>query len=605
VNDDANSAAMSGPSTPREMSGGLAPFRPSEVEAGAGVPRDRSGRAVALIHSGRAKSRPLRGPLDSARGERSSLSVFLAASLFASAALADDAPQGAPRRFALFVGNNEGGSGTRPLLYSRDDAERLHDVFMRLGGVRPEDGMLLLDGTAEQVLTALGELERRARDARAKGERTALFFYYSGHAKDGALRLGGTQLPFESVKARLAQGPADMRVAVFDACRSGSVTRTKGARRAPAFEVETDTTRAAKGLVILTSSAADEDSQESDAIGASYFSYHLATGLLGGADQSGDGRVSLAEAYAYAYERTVASTADSAAGAQHPTFSFDLAGNGDLMLTDVVQRKEGLKVPASAPAGTYFLVDKRGVVVAEVVKGDGERMIALPPGDYRVKRRLADHLRIGDIAITAGQVTELNEASLKNAKFSDDPVKGTGISGTYASHWSFSASGTYQAVFDTPTSRGGYFPSSPVFGVEATIHNFFGRAFALALDAGYGTTSGVLTTALLQDVPYQYSLISVGASLFYEWNQAGTWVPFTGLRLGLNVMARSFPSMTVATQSYTTMSPGLVAGLKLRLSRGFSLEARGRLHYLLYNVDETRSLGYAELGLLLDYEFRE
>ncbi len=182
------------------------------------------------------------------------------------------------------------------------------------------------------------------------------------------------------MKERLARAPADVRVAVFDACRSGSLTRTKGVRHAPAFDVETDATRNAKGLVILTSSAADEDSQESDAIGASYFSYFLAAGLLGAADSGGDGRVSLSEAYAWAYERTVASTADSAAGAQHPTFSFDLAGNGDVVLTDVTQRQEGLRIPAGAPRGPCFVVDHRGVVVAELQVADGERRIGLASG---------------------------------------------------------------------------------------------------------------------------------------------------------------------------------------------------------------------------------
>ncbi len=526
--------------------------------------------------------------------------------VLAASVAAGATPTGPVHRFALFVGNNEGGDGTRALLYSRDDARRLHDVFLRLGGVQAEDAMLLLDESADDVLTALGELERRTKDARARGERTALFFYYSGHAKDGMLRLGPTKLPLESMKARLAQGPADIRVAVLDACRSGALTRTKGVRRAPAFEVENDTTRAAKGLVILTSSSSDEDSQESDLIGASYFSYHLATGLLGSADQNIDGRVSLAEAYAYAYERTVASTADSSGGPQHPTFSFDLAGNGDLMLTDVVHRKEGLRVPAEAPAGTYFLIDPRGVVVAELVKGDAERMIALPPGSYLAKRRLADRLRIGGFVIREGAVTTLDETSFRNAQFSDDPVKGTGISSTYLKHWSFSASGTYQAVFDRPTTAGGYFPSAPMVGAEASLHHFFGKGFGLSLDGMYGWTTGVLNTTFQKDVEYRYSVVSFGAGLFYEWNPEGRWVPFLGVHLAVNVMSRQFTTLAVApSQSFTTMSPGVTAGLKFRISSRFSVLARARVHYLLYNVDETRSLGYAEAGLLLDYEFRE
>lgn len=526
--------------------------------------------------------------------------------LVAIAAQAGEPASSGTRRFALFIGNNEGGEGTRPLLYAADDARRLHEVMVRLGGTAPGDAMVLVNERADDVLTALAELERRARDAGVRGERTALFFYYSGHAKDGALRLGNTKLPLESVKARLAQGPADIRVAVFDACRSGALTRTKGVRKAPSFEVETDATRSAKGLVILTSSASDEDSQESDTIGASYFSYHLASALLGSADQSGDGRVSLAEAYAYAYERTVAATADSAAGPQHPTFSFDLAGNGDLVLTDVVQRREGLRIPAAAPSGTYFLVDKRGVMVAEINKADAERTIALAPGTYTVKRRLPDRLRVGEVRIDEGQLATLDEAQLKNARFSDDPVKGTGLTSVYARHWSLSATGQYQAIFDAPTNAGGLFPSAPMVGGEATVHNFFGRGFAWSFDGQYGWSTGVVTSPRLgTPAGYRYSLVTVGTSLFHEWNEEGTWVPFVGARLSLSLMNREFDEPLFPRQGFTTMSPGVVAGVKYRLGRSFGVVARGRVHYLLYNVDETRSLGFAEVGLLLNYEFRD
>lgn len=506
------------------------------------------------------------------------------------------------RRFALIAGNDEGGSGTRELLYARDDARKLHAILTRVGGVRESDAMLLLNADADELLTALGELERRAKDARAKGERTSLFFYFSGHAKDGALRLGGSRLPMESLKARLAQSPSDMRVAVFDACRSGALTRTKGARRAPSFEVESDATRAAKGLVILTSSASDEDSQESDTLGGSYFSHHLASGLLGDADRSGDGRVSLSEAYGYAYERTVADTAESAAGAQHPTFSFDLAGNGDLVLTDFADRKEGLRFPAAAPAATYFLVNPKGFVVAELSKLQGvERLVALAPGRYFVKRRLADHLRVGEVSVAAGQLAVLDEAALKDTAFADDPVKGVERNAVYNRHWSIGATGSYQLVFDAPLSRGGTFPSAPIVGIDATFHNAFGKRFGVGIDGLYGFANGTLNTGVVS-AAYRYSLFSVGTTLLFEWPD-GTFVPSLGIRLGLNIMSREFPSSGLPAQSYQTFSPGLVLGMKLRLGRRFGISVRGRLHYLLYNVDEVRNFGYLELAAVLNYEF--
>jgi hypothetical protein len=520
------------------------------------------------------------------------------------AAAAEAGPTGPIRKFALVAGNDDGGEGTRSLQYARDDAKKLYEILTRVGGVKENDAMLLLNSSADELLIALGELERRSKDARARGERTSLFFYYSGHAKDGALRLGSSALPMESVKARLAQAPADVRVAVFDACRSGALTRTKGVRRAPAFEVESDATRPAKGLVILTSSASDEDSQESDAIGGSYFSHHLASGLLGDADRSGDGRVSLGEAYAYAYERTVADTAESAAGAQHPTFSFDLAGNGDLVLTDFAERKEGLKFPASAPAGTYFLVSPNGFVVAELAKQNGvERLIALAPGKYIVKRRLADHLRVGEVTVAAGQLAVLDEPSLKNTRFADDPVKGVERVLIYNRHWSFGVTGSWQQVFDAPVSRGGYFPSAPVLGLDGTFHNAFGRGFGVAIDGLYGFANGTLKSGLVS-AKFNYTLFSVGATGLYEWPE-GWWVPYVGIRLGLNIMARDFPGSGLPSQGYQTFSPGVVAGMKFRISKSFGIQVRGRLHYLLYNVDETRNFGYLELATVVTYEFRD
>ena len=121
----------------------------------------------------------------------------------------------------------------------------------------------------------------------------------------------------------------------------------------------------------------------------------------------------------------MADTAESAAGAQHPTFSYDLKGNADLVLTDFASRSEGIYVPAVAPAGIYYIVDGNGFIAAEIQKPvGGDRQIALPAGRYHVRRRLADRLRIGEIQIVAGQLTALDESRLRDAPFSDDPGQG-------------------------------------------------------------------------------------------------------------------------------------------------------------------------------------
>jgi hypothetical protein len=509
-------------------------------------------------------------------------------------------------RFAVIVGNDTGGGDTRPLLYARADARKVHDILTRLGGVRGDDAQLVLDGTAQDLLAALAQAERRAADARAHGERTALVLYYSGHAKDGALRLGDTRLPLDSLRARIAASPVDVRIAILDSCRSGELTRTKGstkgARRAPAFQIQAEGPRDAKGLVILTSSSSDEDSQESDLVGGSYFSHHLASGLLGGADKSGDGRVTLFEAYAYAYDRTVADTAETAAGPQHPTFSYDLAGNGDLVLTDVAARREGIYLPREAPGGVYYLVDRQGFVAAEIVKNEGDRRIALPPGRYRVKRRLADRLRVGEIEVASNQMITLDETRLRDAPFSDDPVKGAmRLDRIDVSRWTLGVGGGFQAVFDAPT-RESLFPPTGLVGVELQLRNFLRRDWVWGLDAAGGGANGAVTlTSSGTTAPFRFSELSFASSLVVEWPHR-LFTPFVGGRLALLLMTRRFDGDAFPAQYFSTASPGVVGGVTWRIARNWGVLLRGRVHYLLYNVDENRSLGFWELATAVSYD---
>ncbi|MFL5320530.1 MAG: caspase domain-containing protein [Myxococcaceae bacterium] len=508
------------------------------------------------------------------------------------------------RRFAVIAGNDEGGNGTRPLLYAQDDARKIYDILNRVGGVPTEDSELVLNGSAEDFLKALADTERKIVEAQKNGERTALFVYYSGHAKDGALRLGGSSVPFDALKARLSAAPADIKVGIFDSCRSGELTRSKGARRAPAFEIETAKNEATKGLVILTSSSSDEDSQESDQIAGSYFSHHLASGLLGDADRSGDGRVTLSEAYAYAYDRTVADTAASAAGPQHPTFSYDLAGNGDLVMTDVATHKEGLVLAKWAPEGAWFLVDPRGFVVAEIWKPkDVERRIAVAAGDYRVKRRLADRLRIGEVTVAGGKMTVIDDTELRDAPFTDDPVKGVATD-LRRSTWAFALSGNVQSFFDSPT-RSSLFPSAPMLGVEANVRHFLRKDWIFGFDLAFGgAQNGAVAVTPEYKVPFKYSQLSAGSSLTVEYpTGSGKWIPFVGGRMALLMMTREFDAAAdLPKQSFSTISPGLVGGLRYQLTWKFGVTLRGRVHYLLYNVDENRSLGYWEVATLLSYE---
>src|SRR5206468_4424785 len=183
---------------------------------------------------------PVRGGcpagLGRAAGPASPMSVSRA--LCAAVLLAALPALAEARRFALIVGDANGGAGTRPLRYAERDARRMHAILTRLGGVRPEDARLLTAATAEEVRSALGDLAARADQAKARGDETVLLVYYSGHAKDGDLRLGDTRMSLLELRDALRNAPADVRIGLLDSCQSGAITRAKGIRAAPAFDVQ-------------------------------------------------------------------------------------------------------------------------------------------------------------------------------------------------------------------------------------------------------------------------------------------------------------------------------------------------------------------------------
>lgn len=315
-------------------------------------------------------------------------------------------------RFALLVGANLGDRGEPVLHHAEDDAARLAQT-LRLLGEFPADQVVLMTGaTAAEMRDALIRLNARVRE-HSNG---VLVVFYSGHADAQALHMAGTHLPTAELKGLLVGSPAASRVLIVDACRSGSLVQLKGAHAAPAFVVPAFVEPVPEGFAVLTSSAASEDSQESIALGSSYFTYYVNSGLIGGADQDRDGAVTLSELYAFASSETRAATANSLAGPQNPTFQFALGGRHDLVLTHLGRRDLRLGTLRFEQPGRY-LVQRREVAglsppVAEVAARDAGAELALPPGRYRVTLRGDRDISERDFAIAGGETTQVDLAQL-------------------------------------------------------------------------------------------------------------------------------------------------------------------------------------------------
>ncbi|WP_426756898.1 caspase family protein [Myxococcus sp. Y35] len=286
------------------------------------------------------------------------------------------------RRFALLVGSSEGGEGRERLRYAGSDALAMSRVLEELGGVAVADRVLLLEADREGLLAALERMKLLVEAANAEGARSELVLYYSGHSDGDGLLPRGERLPYSALKQALRAVPVDVRIAILDSCGSGAVTRFKGGVHRPGFL--TDASSQVRGHAYLASSSADEVAQESDSIGASFFTHFLVTGLRGAADASGDGRVTLHEAYQFAFHETLARTERSQGGPQHAAYDIQLAGSGDLVLTDLRTSRVRLTVAADVQ-GRLFVRDWGNQLVAELQKPAGRRLaLGLEAGRYHV-----------------------------------------------------------------------------------------------------------------------------------------------------------------------------------------------------------------------------
>jgi hypothetical protein len=306
------------------------------------------------------------------------------------------------QRFAVLIGNDIGQPGEAPLRYAESDAARMADVLQSVAGFDAENVVILKARSAEAALNALITVNDRIRTSASGGE-SMLLVYYSGHGDRSALHLGPTQMQLGALERLVRGSAATVRLLIVDACHSGALTRVKGGRSAPRISVDAGQRLNGEGIVFLTSSSASEQAQESDDLGSSFFTHYLASGLLGAADQNGDGRVVLKEAYRHAYENTILASSRTEAGIQHPTFRDELGGQGDIVLSELAPTAASGRV--RLPSGTSFVLfprDGAGPAVFEVAANAAARVLHVKAGRYFVRGRGPDYLLEGPLDVPAG-----------------------------------------------------------------------------------------------------------------------------------------------------------------------------------------------------------
>ena len=131
------------------------------------------------------------------------------------------------QRFLLVIGANAGSSDRPRLQYALSDAERFARVMVDLGGVPVGNEVILRQPRLKDLIDAFETLSGRVAAARrtAGAGRIEIIIYYSGHADEQGLLLGGDRYSYRTLRDRLDEIAADVRIAVLDACASGAFTR--------------------------------------------------------------------------------------------------------------------------------------------------------------------------------------------------------------------------------------------------------------------------------------------------------------------------------------------------------------------------------------------
>jgi len=492
--------------------------------------------------------------------------------LAAALALAWASPAAAAARFAVVAGNDAGSSGRPRLYFAEKDAERVRQALVELGDF-PEDRVTVLRGRGLQAMReALAATEAKVELARRAGERTLVVVYFSGHAGSVGLELGNETLSYEELRRLVAASQADAKVVVIDACESGGLTQVKGAKPAPAVDFALPADESARGTAFITSAAVGEAAQESAALGGSFFTHHLDVGLRGAADADGDGQVTLAEAFRYTSARTVAHTAGTQSGPQHPTYEFRMSGRGDVVLTDLRKADARLVLPAD-PGSTWFLRGPRGLL-AEVPGPAAPLALAVPAGRWAVERRSSQGRATGEVTIAKGATQEVpllapTRYEVARAKGGPKPnlafveggvaylaLKGFGVAPAVSAgvRKEFGPVGL-RVAFDWA----GKTVSDPALSYDFA---YYGGSAALLwpltetavfVELGPQLAYGYATQRLPQSQSFSSGVVSAGAALLVT-------VPVGPLRLGLDLVASA---QVFKRNDQTVVQPGGTAALSV------------------------------------------
>src|SRR4029077_2570208 len=121
-------------------------------------------------------------------------------------------------------------------------------------------------------------------------------------------------------------------------------------------------------------------------------------------------KITLNEAYQFAFNETLGRTLDTKGGAQHPSYDINMSGTGDVVMTDVHQTTATL-VLGEELEGRFFVRTAAQELVVELYKPRGRKVeLAIEPGDYEVRVEREKGSFVTKAVVTDGGRVVVNSA---------------------------------------------------------------------------------------------------------------------------------------------------------------------------------------------------
>jgi hypothetical protein len=471
-----------------------------------------------------------------------------------------------PIRILVAASHSRGAPGELPLLHAAADVEHVQGVLTALGDFRPDDVITLVDPTLAALNSAL-DRARALAAAHDPGEVTFLL-YFSGHGDRDRIHLGPEAVTMADLTARVRAVPAALRMLVTDACRNYP-TRSKGITTEPGFAIVNPEAHPADGVIWLFSSAEGEPALESDELQGAVFTYYWVSALRGAGDANGDGRVTLAESYDFAYSQTLLRSSRGSGVLQHPAAVFDLREAAPIVLTKTSGTSALVRFPQAADA--HFLIYALGsrTVLGELWgSAEHEVVFALPTGRYLVQRGTGGGSAGLEFSLSAGETRTLRAEEFRMVPGEQLATKGGAV---------VLRPNELGAELSVGASRLSSF--SEMASLRYAYH-WDDWALSFGVTGGLGTQNTSAENAKLASiggdavVERRWALGSFGLGLGLGAEADVIWQTLERTD-AVRVAAAGYPT----TQRYTGLAPGPVAVARLRARMGMStwveLAARG------------------------------